>query len=158
MLTTPFHPKAIMARPETLQRLCNQYYDGLQGPLDAEGISSYEEPPTPAGLALHLGFANVTTMIAAAEDPSHPLETRHYLNAALTTLEDHLTRSGLTEKTHPAFTKYIMSARLKVVEPRPQDAEDKPTININILGVGPQQVNLSADSHGSNRVPTKDLI
>ena len=122
------HQSAIMRKPSTLHHLADAYL----------GLTP---TPTPAGLAVALGFTSVPAMIKAVEDPAHPQESRDTLSTVLTLLEDRLTVAGLLERTHPAFTKYIMSARLNVVEPKAQP-EDRAPLQINILGVGNTHVTL----------------
>ena len=112
----------VMASPDTLLRLARTHF-------------ALNELPTPASLALAMGFATVPQMIKAATDEDYPFDSRQFFSAALTQLEDELSRGGLTERTHAACTKFIRAARLNGVEPRTAQ-EDKQPIQINILGVG----------------------
>jgi hypothetical protein len=86
--------------------------------------------PTPEEYALHLGFANFTSLKRAIENEAHPEESRHYLLVGCALISDMYTRAGLTGKLNNSFTKFIMSAYLGINEKTEQTITEDRTIRI----------------------------
>ena len=145
-----FHPVAILGRPDTLMRLVDTYfarhdtyeYDyrpmrDENGEPTGESTKTQRTPPTPAGLAVHLGFTSVPVMLDAVSDTKHPEESRNVLLQALTRIEASLSADALMDRLNVPFTKFMLSARLGVVEKKESVITDT-KVNINILGISSQ--------------------
>ena len=133
-LPQSFHPKAIMSRPDTIQRLCDTYYRNHTTQNEANPDQP-TKPMTPASLALHLGFASVPQMLSAADSPEHPLESQHYLVSAMTAIEAQMSEDGLKERSSVAMCRFLLSARLGVIEKKEIIDPEANKLTISIKGV-----------------------
>lgn len=155
-VATSFKPEVIMSRPDTLARLVETYFQLRTAPppaTDQEGQSPQPDPPkpvTPASLALFLGFSSVPQMLSAVEDQKYMHESRHALMSALTHVEALLSEDAMTERLNVSFTKFMLSARLGVIEKKEEIKTDN-TLNINILGVSDSNQNVQVNvTHDAN--------
>jgi hypothetical protein len=141
-MTTPlavrgtFRPEVILGRPDTLSRLIDTYFAQRTPKDEIDQPAHYRapQPVTPASLALHLGFSSVPQMLEATTLESAPSESRHLLMSGLTQIEALLSEGALTERVNVGFAKFMLSARLGVVEKKEIVGEDN-SIRISILGV-----------------------
>ena len=104
---------------------------------EATNVTSpnFEAPPTPASLAIALGFTTVPRMLDATTDERYPEESRELLQFALTQLEATLSEDALMDKINVSFTKFMMDARMNIVPQSTKGASNHESIQINILGI-----------------------
>jgi hypothetical protein len=131
-----FSPSTILGRPDTLSRLVDTYFIQRTPQPEDRQLPDYQppQPVTPASFALHLGFSSVPQMLEATTLESAPSESRHLLMSGLTQIEALLSEGALTERVNVGFAKFMLSARLGVVEKKEIVGEDN-SIRISILGV-----------------------
>jgi len=122
-------PKIIMADPETMKRLAEVYF-------------STEEVPTPAGLALALGFSTAQVMVNALSlvDKTISDYSRHVLAQIITRLEDEMSRRALAKQIDVAMTKFILSARLAMSEKRETTITENSNKTIKIITASSEPV------------------
>lgn len=131
-----FSPRAITARPKALRTLIKQYFDtALFSPADQP-----KPVLSPAGLAIHLGFASVSQMGRTIHNEDLPKESRHLLRQAFTHMEAYLTENGLAEKISVPMAKFIMSARLDVVPKTEVKSAEDNRVQIHIEGVSSMSI------------------
>ena len=138
-----FSPAVILGRPDTLQRLTQSYFKQLSPEAiedlapDASTPAPQADPPTAAGLALHLGFSSTNTMLNAATTPSYPEESRHIIMQALTAIEEGLVTLGLTDRINTSLTKHILSAQHNIIPKKEVHEVKDATVTIRVVSHNP---------------------
>ena len=149
---TRFHPATILANARKLEERAEMYFRLLPvraddtAPNDTPALVHTQEPPTPAGLALFLGFSSAQAMLNAADNEDYPLESRHVLARALTTIEDRLVAAGLMDNVNVTMAKFVLSARLNMVEKSERHTTSDTITDIRIHGLADDLVGAASSA------------
>lgn len=135
----PHNPRAILASPDDVLRLAQSYFYLKANNLDhtTDPPTPRPIPPTPAGLAVHLGFASRTQMMKAIEDTKHPEESRSIIAYALTQIEEYIMENALTDRLNVPMAKFTLSSTLGVIEKKEVNTTEDKTVRYVISTAEP---------------------